>query len=363
MAERHLFIDLNLTRPGFTLQIEQKLSSGITGLTGPSGAGKTTLLRALAGLESGIHGTVVFAGTTWQNTPLGQFQSPEGRGLGYVPQDSLLFPHRTTREQLTAGRQLISAQERQEIVGMLGLAGLLDRYPSALSGGQRQRVALARALCADPQLLLLDEPLSAIDLDQRSQIWRGLGRWLAQRKLPTLWVSHDPIELQVCTQTTLVMDQGQVISHGTTDTVLAHRSLLVEDLRGQGFENVFDAVVKDVAGQDACLALGLEGDGPQLRVTRSRLARGDQVRLIMPARSVILTTLEPGQTSARNVLKAVVSNLDSVRACELVEVEIYQGQTTIRIEVTLSAIEELGLDVGRSVYLLVKSTACRVLRG
>ena len=361
MAAHDLQMDLRLSRPGHTLDIQQVLSGASTGLTGPSGAGKSTLLRTIAGLEANANGTVVFAGSTWQNSSQSQFLAPDQRRLAYVPQDSQLFPHLITEDQLTVGKYRISAQDLQAVVQMLGLEDIMKRYPSALSGGQRQRVALARALCSDPHLLLLDEPLSAIDFNHRSQLWRTLRHWLMERKLPTLWVSHDPVELQVCTETTLVMDQGRIIDNGATGAVLARRLLPADALGGQGFDNVLVALVVTVDGQDTYLALGSDGAGPKIQVSHDQLTVGDKARLILPAQSVILTSSQPGQTSARNVLKAVVSDVGLARQSGLVEVETCHGQWNIRVEVTRSAIKDLRLEAGREVYLLVKSTACRVL--
>ncbi len=360
-AEQGLSIDLALSKGGFHLSISEAVQPGVTGLTGPSGAGKSTLLRLLAGLEPQATGCLRYAGRTFSDSKAGVFVPPERRRLSYVPQHSCLFPHLKVAAQLEAGRYTIAEQQRSQIIEMLGLAALLNAPAQTLSGGERQRVALARGLCAGPQLLLLDEPLSAVDPGRRYQIWGDLKGWLAQRDVTTLWVSHDAVELQVCTQHVLLMDAGAIVDRGNPAQVLSTASLGSENDQQPGFDNVFEAMVSAAGGGETSLALGSGGEGPVLSVGRNAVPASGPALLVVPARSVILTTLAPGQTSARNVLQATVVEISGANDPAMVVAESCLGRHRFRVEVTRAAVGDLQLSIGSTVFALIKSTACRVL--
>jgi molybdate transport system ATP-binding protein len=199
-----------LTQGSFTLSIDERLTGRITALFGPSGAGKTTTLDAIAGLRTPASGTicighrVVFASATRVNVP------PYDRHVGYVPQDVALFPHMNVRRNVLFGRRPGQRLELQTVVSMLEIADLLEREVRELSGGERQRVALARALMSSPELLLLDEPLAAVDLERRRRILPYVERVRDELGVPVIYVTHDAEDVRRFADAVIVLDAGRV---------------------------------------------------------------------------------------------------------------------------------------------------------
>ena len=199
-----------LTQGSFTLSIDERLTGRITALFGPSGAGKTTALDAIAGLRTPASGTicighrVVFASATRVNVP------PYDRHVGYVPQDVALFPHMNVRRNVLFGRRPGQRLELQTVVSMLEIADLLEREVRELSGGERQRVALARALMSSPELLLLDEPLAAVDLERRRRILPYVERVRDELGVPVIYVTHDAEDVRRFADAVIVLDAGRV---------------------------------------------------------------------------------------------------------------------------------------------------------
>jgi molybdate transport system ATP-binding protein len=201
-----------LRQGGFLLDLDEQLQAGITALFGPSGAGKTTVLDAIAGLrtpESGriaVGDRVLFDSTARVNLP------PHARHVGYVPQDVALFPHMDVRRNVLYGRRPGQKLSLETVTGMLEVGGLLDRRVPDLSGGERQRVALARALMSAPELLLLDEPLAAVDVERRRRILPYLLRVRDELGIPVIYVSHDRAEVDQLADRVLVFAEGRVQS-------------------------------------------------------------------------------------------------------------------------------------------------------
>ena len=197
----------------------------VTALYGPSGSGKTTVLRCLAGLDRPDEGHVRFGGETWSDAGGGVHLAPQRRGIGYLAQDYALFPHLTVAANIAYGLGHLAAGERRahvaEMLTLFGLCGLADRYPRQLSGGEQQRTALARALVRKPRLLLLDEPLSALDVPTREPLRRELRRRLAEAAIPTVLVTHDPVEALSLADAVVVLDGGRVRQSGPVEEVFA----------------------------------------------------------------------------------------------------------------------------------------------
>jgi molybdate transport system ATP-binding protein len=214
-----------LDYPGFTLDVDLSLpSTGITALFGVSGSGKTTLLRAIAGLERVPTGRLVFDGAVWQdgNTFLPTHQRP----LGYIFQEASLFPHLSARGNLEYGMQRRPASaDFSHTVELLGIGHLLDRQPETLSGGERQRVAIARALLTQPRLLLMDEPLAALDLARKREILPYLEQLHEELKIPVLYVSHAPDEVVRLADHLVALDAGRVVAAGPLAETLARTDL------------------------------------------------------------------------------------------------------------------------------------------
>jgi molybdate transport system ATP-binding protein len=216
-------------------------ASSVTVLYGPSGAGKTTVLRCLAGLERPDEGHVQFGNETWFDAAKGVHVPPQQRGVGYLSQDYALFPHLSVAANIGYGLRGVAAADRRRrvaaMINLFGLGGLEARYPGQLSGGEQQRTALARALVRGPRLLLLDEPLSALDAPTREPLRRELRRRLAGAAIPTVLVTHDPVEAQSLADTVVVFDGGCVRQSGPVDTVF-ERPADTEVARIVGVETV-----------------------------------------------------------------------------------------------------------------------------
>ena len=202
-----------LSHPGFTLDVDLALpGSGVTALFGPSGSGKTSCLRCVAGLEPAARGRLVVAGETWQDSDRGLFLPPHRRALGYVFQDANLFEHLDVRRNLLFGWKRVAPAARrlalEQVVELLGIEGLLARMPARLSGGERQRVGIARALLTSPRLLLMDEPLAALDAERKAEILPYLERLTGELALPILYVSHAPDEVARLADHLVLLEQG-----------------------------------------------------------------------------------------------------------------------------------------------------------
>ncbi|MCA1692264.1 MAG: ABC transporter ATP-binding protein, partial [Actinobacteria bacterium] len=302
-----------LTRGDLRLDVELSLGPDETvALLGPNGAGKTTLLRALAGLQPLQRGRVVLHGEVLEDTALGVRRPAEERPVGVVFQDYLLFPHLSALENVAFGlrsRGMGKAEARRQAIDWLERVGLGDhaaRRPGALSGGQAQRVALARALAASPHLLLLDEPLSALDAPTRLEVRRDLRRHLASFEGVRLLVTHDPLEAMVLADLLVVLEEGRVVQAGSVAEVSARpRSRYVADLVGV---NLYRGRAKG-----ATVSVGA---GHSLHVAES--VAGDVFALVHP-RAVALHRSEPHGTP-RNVWAGVAEGLD--REAERVRVRV-----------------------------------------
>jgi molybdate transport system ATP-binding protein len=195
MTARTLRIDVTVRQGAFALDLTWEGGLGVLGVSGPSGSGKTTILEIIAGLRSPVRGRVVFDGRSLVDTSKKIDVPSRDRRIGYAPQDAALFPHLTVRQNVLYGARRASSTPLDEVMAMLEVESLIDRPPSGLSGGERQRVALARALLSGPTLLLLDEPLAAVDTARRRRVLARLNAWLKDRDLPAVHVSHDAAEL------------------------------------------------------------------------------------------------------------------------------------------------------------------------
>lgn len=220
-----LTIDLHWQRPGFTLTFEARLPGrGVTALFGPSGCGKTTCLRAIAGLER-AQGRVVINGQTWQDDSRRQWLPTHRRALGYVFQEASLFAHLNVQENLHFGLKRTPVQRRkvtlERAIELLGIGHLLQRQPHSLSGGERQRVAIARSLATSPQLLLMDEPLSALDSARKAEVLPYLQHLQQQLDMAVLYVSHSAQEVRLLANHVVLLEHGRIQQQGPTAEVLA----------------------------------------------------------------------------------------------------------------------------------------------
>ncbi len=349
MARRALSLEAKLTadRPGFTLKVDLSVAAGETvAILGPNGAGKTTLLRALAGLVQ-VKGHVSLDGEVLDDSETGRHVPTERRHVGLVFQDHVLFPHLSVLENVAFG---LRAQGRHDALrvahGWLERAGLAEReqaMPRELSGGQAQRVALLRTLATEPRLLLLDEPLSALDVTVRAEVRRELSRQLADFSGVRLVVTHDPLEAIALADRLVVLERGEVVQAGTPDEVTAHpRSRFVADLAGVN-------LLRGMAhGDHVRLANGTEVAVPEA-------GRGEVFAVIHP-RAVALYLARPDGTP-RNVWRGRSEDVDLHG--ERVRVRV-SGQVPLVAEVTPAAVRQLRLDAGAEVWVAVKATEISV---
>ena len=352
-----LLLDFRLDLAGFRLQLREDLKlDGVTALFGPSGSGKTSLLRAIAGFERPVRGRIALDDALWFDAAAGRQLPPHRRPVGFMFQDARLFPHLSVAGNLDfAERRAGRAHgfSREEVVSALDLGPLLGRPATALSGGERQRAALARTLLVRPRLLLLDEPLAALDRERKADILPYLQRALAQFRIPALYVSHDLDEVAQLSDQLLVLAAGRVQARGAMADVLERLDLGSAADRFEAGALVCGRVLR----QDARLHLTwVDLDGDSLAVPEmAGLAPGAPVRLRIRARDVALATERPRGLSIRNALAGTLIDLRREEGAGFAEALVQLRKARIRARLTLAAVEDLQLAAGMPVYALVKS--------
>jgi molybdate transport system ATP-binding protein len=348
---------LKLNRANFTLDIDLELpGQGITVLFGVSGSGKTSLLRCVAGLERTPGALVSIAGETWQDDAAGVYLPTWQRPLGYVFQEASLFEHLNVRGNLQFGLKRSKGADSSVLnaaINLLGIAALLERKTSQLSGGERQRVAIARALATQPRLLLLDEPLAALDHTRRQDILPWLERLRDELKIPMLYVTHSSDEVARLADTLVVLDAGQVKACGPVAEVLAGLDILV--VLGEDAGALLSAHIetRDARWQLAQLAF----NGGSLWVRDTGLPLGKKVRVRVLARDVSIALDKPTHSSIQNLLPSVVLAMgpDTHPSQSLVRLQC--GDSILLARVTARAVHALQLTPGMQVWAQVKSVA------
>jgi len=337
--------------------------SGTTALFGPSGGGKTTLLRIIAGLETRATGRVSFDGDLWADSATGVFLPAHRRPVGIVFQDGRLFAHLSVRRNLAyADRRsrhrattANASIDFDTVVDRLSLAPLLDRRPGTLSGGERQRVALGRTLLTRPALLLLDEPLSALDRGRKADILPYLRDLPGRFGIPTLYVSHAIEEIAQLARDVIVLADGQVRGIGPVADMLERVDL--HPVTGR-FEAgaLLEARVVAQDGAWRLTRLDLEGQTVAMPMLAG-LAIGETVRLRVRARDVSLATLRPEGISTRNILAGTVDSIIAEPDTAFAEVSVAIGGQRLRARITREAVHTLALAPGAPVHALVKSAS------
>jgi molybdate transport system ATP-binding protein len=325
-------------------------------LFGPSGSGKTTLLRCLAGLEWPEEGRIQFGSTTWVDAASNIRLSPQARRIGYMAQDYALFPTHTVAGNIEYGLSDVPTEARRErvreLIALLQLQGLEQAKPAQLSGGQQQRVALARAIARRPQLLLLDEPLSALDAPTRTKLCSELRTLLKQLAIPAVVVTHDWAEALTLGDIIAVMSAGQVLQVGSPQEVFS-RPANAEVAQIVGIETVVQGqVVANDDGLATVLVNGTRLKGLGVDVS------GSAVYVCIRAEDVLLEQAGRGVTSARNHLSGLVT--DMLPQGRLVTVTVDCG-FPLRAVITRGAREELGLETGSVVVAAIKAGAVHLV--
>ena len=350
-------IRLRLSRPGFVLDVDLAVPErGVTAVLGPSGSGKSTLLRAVAGLEPDARGVVdLGGGRVWQDSERNVWVPPHRREIGWVPQDAVLFDHLTVRGNLEYGRRRRPGGSLafDQVSSWLGVEPLVDRGTDDLSGGERQRVAIARALLAAPRLLLLDEPVSAVDEPGRATILACLDRLHRELRLPVLYVSHSRAEVLRFADQVAMLDRGRVVAMGPVQAIAARADLAVFGDE-QDLGTVADAVVVHT---DPDLGLSqLDFPGGRLAVPAIDAAPGERRRVRFLARDVSVALEPPRATSILNVLPArIVEIRDADTPQPLVVLDV-RG-TTLLARITRKSVIDLALVPGLDLYAQIKGVA------
>ncbi|WJW76543.1 molybdenum ABC transporter ATP-binding protein [Thiohalobacter sp. IOR34] len=341
----------------FELDVDFSIPArGVTALFGPSGCGKTTCLRCIAGLERPFEGRLSVAGRLWQDSASGRFLDPHRRPLGYVFQDLALFPHLSVRANLEYGYRRLEAARRRlhppEVIELLGLGSLLERSPLRLSGGERQRVALGRALLTSPELLLLDEPLSALDDSSKAEIMPYLERLHRELEMPSLYVSHSLDEVARLADRVVLMEAGQVRGQGPVGELFTRL-----DLPPAHRPQAAAIIEAEVRGQDGefCLTeLGFSGG--RLRLPCTELPVGTAVRVVIHARDVSLGLQRATDTSILNIIEARVTGLSEDGPAQML-VRLDAGGQALLSRITRKSAVQLGLRPGLALYAQIKSVA------
>ncbi len=356
-SDRGLTLQVELHRPTFKLQANLQLPGcGITALFGPSGSGKTTLLRVLAGLEPQAQGRVSVLGEVWQDSRTKIFRPVYQRAVGYVFQEASLFDHLNVQDNLKFGFKRTPRDQRAQgwdhAVSLLGIGHLLSRWPHELSGGERQRVAIGRALASNPRLLLMDEPLAALDAPRKAEILPYLERLQAELSVPVVYVSHAIDEVARLADYLVLLDGGQVLGSGPTDAMLTRLDLPLS--HGDTASAIIRAQVSEHE-PDYHLTLATFAGGC-LRVPQQALAPGQVLRIRVQARDVSLTLSPQLGTSILNIVSARVTGLVPDGSGQVI-VKLDVSGTSLLALVTRKSMDTLGLVKGMQVYAQIKSVA------
>lgn len=363
MSEEKLELRIAHRLAAFSLDVAFEAGKGVTGIIGPSGAGKTTLLEAIAGLARPARGRIAFGNDVFLDTERGIFLPPEERRIGYVFQEARLFPHLSVASNLDYGskrRGRGGTISRDEVVALLGLADLLERRPHRLSGGEAQRVAIGRALLAGPRLILMDEPLSSLDVRRRREIMPFLEALHRRLDLPILYVSHNIDEIVRLADRVVAMKSGKIAASGSVADVL-NRSDMRALILGEEESEADPATVVDarVARHDDAHGLTeVEFAGATVALSRLDLRPGETVRLRLHARDIAVATERPASLSIQNVIEARIAGLRRVGAAQT-DVSLVVGPDenalVLTARITNRAAQQLRLAPGRPVWALVKS--------
>jgi molybdate transport system ATP-binding protein len=356
-----LLLAARLDRPGFALDVDMQLPAhGITALLGPSGSGKTTCLRVLAGLEPHAHGTVRVLGDVWQDSAARIFRPVHQRPLGYVFQEASLFEHLTVERNMRYGFDRTPAAQRRHGwdhgLALLGIGHLLQRLPHQLSGGERQRVAIARALATSPQLLLMDEPLAALDAARKAEILPWLEQLHEALDIPVVYVTHSLDEVARLADHVVLLDNGRVKAQGPVFDLMTRADLPLA--HGDGAGALIEAVTCGL--QDATGLCELRFDGGTLLLPQTRstpLPDRTPVRVRIQARDVSLSLVLPEQTSVLNILPAMVTDVSDDGPGQVL-VGLRLGEhTRLLSRISGLSCQRLGVAPGLALFAQVKGVA------
>jgi molybdate transport system ATP-binding protein len=362
---------LSSTERPFSLEVDLTAVPGFTIVFGPSGSGKTTLLDCVAGLATPDSGRIAVGDRILFDADSRKNIAVARRRVGYVLQDLALFPHLTAEQNTEYGLAHLSRSARkQRAVEMLrdfSIEHLRQRRPAEISGGERQRVALARALVTDPCLLLLDEPLAALDAATKAKILDDLRRWNHTHGIPILYVTHSREEVMALGERVLVMEDGRIVARGTPHEVF--RAPLQETVAQlAGFENIFDAtvwLVHEDRGTMTCRVSASRLPGSKadsfvlLETPLIRAEAGSRLRIGIRAGDILLAVVKPAGLSARNI---IAGRLVSIERRDMMICARVDCGVEMDVYLTLAARDDLQLEAGREVWLVIKTHSCHLMQ-
>jgi molybdate transport system ATP-binding protein len=353
------------TQSSFVLDVALEIPPGITIVFGPSGSGKSTLLDCIAGLLKPDSGRIEIGGEILLDIERGIDLPSAKRKIAYVFQSLALFPHMSVDQNVAYGLADIPALQRASRVKAMLEAFHVDqltkRKAHELSGGEQQRVALARSLATSPRVLLLDEPLTALDEGLKKSIMEDLRRWNAAQNIPILYVTHSRGEVDALGERVIVLDQGKIISTGTPHEVLdaPRRSSLAQ---ASGFENLFSGVVTELREADGVMRVQLVHSACEIETPLGHAAVATAVRLAIRAGDILLATERPYGLTARNVIAGKIISLEQRGTMFVAQIAAdTDGAVIFTVHLTLGAKRALELEVNRPVWLVIKTHSCHVL--
>jgi molybdate transport system ATP-binding protein len=347
--------------PAFTLAVEFEVEPGITVLFGASGAGKTTILDLIAGTKVPDEGVIRSKTAVLYDSSRNICLPIWERRVGYVFQELALFPYLSARENVEYGIRGLHREERgrrsAEILQAFHVEHLKDRMPNELSGGERQRVALARALVMDPAVLLLDEPLSALDRKTKSSIVEDIRRWNDEHKIPILCVTHNQDEVYALGDRVIAVENGKVIAQGTPHEVM--RAPRLETIAAlSGVENIVDVVVTSIHAERGTMSCRVSDAPVEIETPMVKAEAGSRLRLGVRAGDILLATEPPRGLSARNILQGKLIRLE--RRDVMISAYVNCG-IKLEVHLTLAAQESLALESQKDVWLVWKTHSCHLM--
>ncbi|TLU75934.1 molybdenum ABC transporter ATP-binding protein ModC [Mannheimia varigena] len=349
-------LKLNLIQQLGNLDLNVNLeipAQGITAIFGRSGAGKSSLINLIAGLSTAQSGRIELNGRVLFNSEKGINLPPEKRNIGYVFQEHRLFPHYSVEKNLKYGYKRSNSSDFLQIVELLGISHLLDRYPVSLSGGEKQRVAIGRALLSSPDILLMDEPLSALDLPRKQELLGYLDKLATQLNIPILYVSHSLEEIVRLADQLVLLNNGKVVVFDSLANVWYNPVFSDWQPNNQRI-SLLELPIKEQQPSYNMLGLGLN----EQRLWIHQLPRhqiGENLRVIIASKDVSISLQKPMQSSIRNVLKGDVQKIET--HLDRVDVAVLVENQTIWSTISLWSFDELSLKEGQEVYLQIKSVS------
>ena len=351
---QHLEVALQYQREAFSLDVDVTISArGVTAIFGPSGCGKTTLLRLISGLERSP-GRIKLCDEVWQDEET--FLPTYERSIGYVFQEASLFPHLSVLRNLLYGFRRIPYRERkvklQHAVALLGLGALLERKPQSLSGGERQRVAIARALLTSPRLLLMDEPMSALDQNSKAEILPYLQRLHDELAIPVLYVSHSADEVAQLADHLIVMDGGRIKAQGPIKLMREHLPVAIRNRGGHQSSTVssFSAVVREY--DDVFHLSLLDANGLAITVAGQYASIGETLQLCIAADDISIVSEPLLASSSLNCIAVTIGKMEERKPAH-VALTLKAELGSLSVCVTRKSVNDMGLHPGKDVYALL----------